>query len=291
MVMRKFIALFLGFQLVFATEVVTDPISYTYFVEQINQVTTLIKNAQEQVKTLGGVKTAIDDVKRQVYTVQDAVMGAMEDFASASQGLFDEINNMDETTDQIFSMDRDSISTVQGDQSGIFYRSTAELIDDFFVATGTMPIAEFLELNDEKLRKNVKKDMAQYAWQRLIKDQDKFAERRKEQQERTAKVFEEIKKSTDMVNMQKSTAALLQELIMIQTEMLQLQKYAIVAYAYGQYKGVDLNKLQTNVKLYNDTDPQRRQKAYEDRQKSYNQGFKKLPRASDEDISRYTEGW
>jgi hypothetical protein len=259
--MKKIAAFALVMNL-FSAEIVTDPVSYTYFVEQINQVTLLINNATEQVRTLGGIKTLTDDIKKSVYKMQDSITGAMQGFADAGQGLFDEINNMDDTAKDIFSMDRDSLST-DSTQQGILYRSTSELIDEVFTETGMMPVAEFLEIRDSKLRQTIKKDVAQYAFRKLIYDQDAFADRRKQQQERTVKIYEEITKAEDMVNMQKSTAALLQELIMVQTEMLQLQKNAIVAYAYAQYKGVDLNKIKSNLKTLKDQDSERRAATYE----------------------------
>lgn len=293
MVMRKVTSVLLSFQLVFGLggDVVTDPVSYTYYVEQINHMTTMIQNLQEQVRTLGGIKTAVDDMKRQVYTVKDTVTNALNGLQNATNGLFDSMANVDNTVDDIFSMDRDSISTVEGDSSGIFYRSTAELIDDIFIATGTMPVAEFLHLNDERLRKGIKKEMAQFAWHRLITDQDDFRKRQKERIERTTKAFEDILTSTDMVNSQKSTASLIQELVMIQSEMLQLMKDAIVAYAYAQYKGVDLNKLKANVALYNDPDSERRKDVYETKKpEKLFPTFNALPKASDELFDQYMGG-
>ena len=286
---RHLLVIIISIKICYGPDVVTDPGSYTYYVEQINQMSEMIRNATEQVRTLGGIKTVTDEMKRQIYTVQDSINGALEGFTNAADGLFNEVQNADNTVDDIFSMDRDSISTVQGDSSGIFYRSTAELIDDVFTATGTMPVAEFLHLNDERLRGSIRKDMAQYAWQRLISDQDAFSKRQKESYERTKQVFQEIQNAGDMVNVQKSTAALLQELVMIQNEMLRLQKYAIVAYAYGQYKGVDLNKLKQKVNTYNDKDDERRRQTYE--QKKLLPKFDAIPTTSmDEIYNKYIGG-
>lgn len=281
----------LGVKLLYGPDVVSDPGSYTYYVTQINQMTQMIQNMQQQIQTLGGVKTAVDDMKRQVYTVQDTVTNALNGLQNATNGLFDSMANVDNTVDDIFSMERDSISTTEGDSSGIFYRSTAELIDDIFVATGTMPVAEFLHLNDERLRRGIKKEMAQFAWHRLITDQDEFRKRQKERVERTTQIFTEINNATDMVNTQKSTASLIQELVMIQSEMLQLQKDAIVAYAYAQYKGVDLNKLKRNVALYNDPDAERRKSEYERKKpEELFPRFYSRPKASDEFFDQYMGG-
>lgn len=281
----------LGVKLLYGPDVVTDPVSYTYYVQQINQTTQMIQNMQQQIQTLGGIKTAVDDMKRQVYTVQDSVTNALNGLQNATNGLFDSMAQVDDRVDEIFSMERDSISTVEGDSTGIYYRSTAELIDDIFVATGTMPIAEFLHINDEKLRKGIKKEMAQFAWHRLITDQDDFRKRQKERIERTTAAFNDILSSTDMVNSQKSTASLIQELVMIQSEMLQLMKDAIVAYAYAQYKGVDLNKLKRNVALYNDPDAERRKSEYERKKpEELFPRFYSRPKASDEFFEQYMGG-
>lgn len=56
---------------------VTDPVSYMYYVQQIKKATDQISQAQQQVQTLGGIKTEVDNLNQQVKGVYYRAMGAV----------------------------------------------------------------------------------------------------------------------------------------------------------------------------------------------------------------------
>ena len=258
--------------------VVSDPGSYHYHVEQITMATKQLNELTKQVQTLGGIKTATDDVKRQIYRVQDDFTMAMNNLVRAQQGLADSILNTDETVDKLFSTDRDSITTSPSD-GGVIYRDTAEFLDEVYERTGTMGGAEFLHINDERLRRQVRKDVGQLALRRLLFDQDDFKQRQQERIDRTTEIMEKMQNQSDpsMIQTQINTAMLLQELVQVQTEMLELQKAAVVAYAYMNYQGVDFSEVKTNLEALKDDDDNRREAWHEER-RHQTPAFDALPR-------------
>ncbi|MGE4294731.1 MAG: hypothetical protein AB7E49_03400 [Campylobacterales bacterium] len=265
--MKKIISLVLVASLVHGGAMaVSDPTSYTYYVQQINAATEQINLLTQQVQTLGGIKTATDDVKRQIYKVKDDFTNAMNNLVNAQMGLANAILDTPETVDKLFSMERDSITTSPGD-GGVIYEDTAAFLDDVYRKTGTMEAATWLHINDERLRRGIRKDVAQLAFRRLLFDQDDFKQRQQERIDRTTEIIEKMANDPEpsMIQTQINTATLLQELVQVQTEMLELQKAAIVAYAYTNYENVDFEKVKERLEKYKDDDPERRKKYHESR--------------------------
>lgn len=266
--MKKLTALLLSFNLVFGVgaSIVNDPVSYTYYIQQIEEATKQVNLMTQQVQTLGGIKTATDDVKRQIWKVQDDFTNAMNNLVNAQMGLANAILDTPETVDKLFSMERDSITTNPGD-GGVFYEDTATFLDEVYKKTGTMEAATWLHINDERLRRGIKKDVAQLAFRRLLFDQDDFKQRQQERIDRTTEIIEKMANDPEpsMIQTQINTATLLQELVQVQTEMLELQKAAIVAYAYMNYQGVDFSKVEKKLKALNDDDAGRRKAYHESR--------------------------
>jgi carbon monoxide dehydrogenase subunit G len=248
-------------------DTVTDPGSYLYYIQQIEQMTEMLNKTQQQVETLGGIKTVTDDVKRQLYRVHDQFVGAIETYKRANESLTNAVNNTPNTIDKLFSIDRDSITTSPND-GGVFYKETAELIDDMFKATETMPVAEFLHINDEKLRGNIRKDLSQLAWKKFFTDMNASLTRSNDRQARVTKSMvkvAELAKSDESISvaeMQVQIATLLAELIQLQSEMLQLQRDLAYAQALEKYEGVDFDKTKERLNSLKDEDPTRRENYY-----------------------------
>jgi hypothetical protein len=251
----------------FGYETVTDPGSYLYYVEQIEHMTNMIQKMQQQVETLGGIKTATDDVKRQMYHVQDTFVNAMNNYVRASESLMGSIVNTPKTIDKLFSTDRDSITTSPTD-GGIFYEDTAAFLDDIFKASETMPVAEFLHINDAKLRRFIKKDVSNIAWKRLFADQDQFKTRQTDRTKQVNDLMKKIQETTasdevaTVTQMQINTAMLLGYLIQTQTELLELHKSLAVAQALDRYEDVDFEGTKKKIETLNDEDATRRENAY-----------------------------
>jgi len=138
--LKKLIALFLSFQLSFsAGMVVTDPASYTYFMEQIKQYTEMIEAMTTQIETLGGIQTAMDDTKRTLYNAADNLQGVYNNLQNAMTGLMDAMQNAE--VKSLFDTSRDSIKTNSTD--GLFYKDIREFIDGLFQDMDTALMNQF----------------------------------------------------------------------------------------------------------------------------------------------------
>jgi hypothetical protein len=250
---------------------VVDAGSYAYYVEQIEQATHMIQLVQQEIETLGGIKTVTDDVKRQIYHVQDAFRNAINGYITASNSLADAITNTPDTVDKLFSIDRDSIST-SPDQGGYFYQDTTAFLDDIYKATPvTEVVSHFLHIQDEQLRRSIQKDVTNLAWKRLFSDQDHFKTRQKSRVDRVKDLLEKIEKSdadgdpVSISQMQINTALLLAELVQTQTELLELQKQLAVAQGLTNYREVDFTETKTKIETLNDDDPHRKETTYKEK--------------------------
>jgi hypothetical protein len=250
-------------------DTVTDPGSYLYYIQQIEQMTKMLNMMQQEVETLGGIKTATDDVKRQLYKVQDEFIGAMNNYIQASISLQGSINNTPETIDKLFSTDRDSITTNPTD-TGIFYEDTAAFLDDIFLASDTMPIAEFFHIEDDRLRRYVRKDLSRLAWKRLLYDQDEFKKRQNDRAKRVQDLLEHVSNvsgddGATMISMQVNIATLLGELVQTQTELLELQKAVAIAQGLEKYTEVSPTEVKKKLEILKDDDPARKEQLIKDR--------------------------
>lgn len=67
--------------------VVTDPSSYSYYVQQIKEAQKQLAEAQKQVDTLGGIKTTADQTKRAVMGNYNRAMGLVTDLQRLQKKL------------------------------------------------------------------------------------------------------------------------------------------------------------------------------------------------------------
>jgi hypothetical protein len=242
--------------------------SYAYYIEQIEQATELLQKMQQEVETLGGIKTATDDVKRQIYHVQDAFRNAINSYIAASESLANAINNTPDTVDKLFSTDRDSITT-SPTQGGVYYQDTTALLDDLYKTTpATAFAARFLNIEDEQMRRSIQKDVTNLAWRRVFADKDLFQKRQDDRVKRVGDLLKKVETSeadgdpVSISQMQINTALLLAELVQTQTELLELQKSQAVAQSLEKYKEVKFNETKRKLEILNDEDPNRRENYY-----------------------------
>ena len=82
---KKTLALILSYELVFAVTPVTDTNAYFYMISAINQTTQLIQGMTQQIQTLGGIRTVMDDVKADINDAKSSLQGSIEALKSASK--------------------------------------------------------------------------------------------------------------------------------------------------------------------------------------------------------------
>lgn len=125
--LKKFIALILSYQLSFGF-VVSDPASYVYFMQQIQQMTEMINKVTTQIETLGGIRTALDETKRQIYNAKDNLEGAFSNLQDSMKSLKEATDNTE--IKSLFDLGRDSITT--NSTEGIFYKDITEKVQGYF---------------------------------------------------------------------------------------------------------------------------------------------------------------
>jgi len=107
--------------------VVADPGSYAYYMQQIAQVTKTIDLITTQIKTLGGIRTAVDDTKRTIYNAKDNLENVMGNLKGSMVGLTDAMSNTE--VKSLWSIKRSSIGTGSG---GLISGDISEKINTYF---------------------------------------------------------------------------------------------------------------------------------------------------------------
>ncbi|TLS71053.1 hypothetical protein FE243_07085 [Aliarcobacter thereius] len=264
--LKRIIIILLSFQLCFASAmVVSDPVSYTHYIEQINEFKKQVDLMTKQIETLGGIKTATDDVKRQIYTVKEQFNDTMMAMMKAGERMGEALANTKDNVKKLGSYRKDSITTTQSD-GGYLYEDTAKLIDAFFETTNTMDAAKFFHLNDAQLRKSLKNDTQQMTYYKIIDDYD-FLEKSLID---TNKIVDDIMNKMyhdgepSMIEMQKITNMLLQNMIVLQSQSLKLQNDLAFAMSLEKYTGVNHEDFKKRINALEDENIDRKQNFLED---------------------------
>ena len=264
--LKRIIIILLSFELSFASPmVVSDPVSYTHYIEQINEFKKQVDLMTKQVETLGGIKTATDDVKRQIYTVKEQFNDTMMAMMKAGERMGEALANTKDNVKKLGSYRKDSITTTQSD-GGYLYEDTAKLIDAFFETTNTMDAAKFFHLNDAQLRKSLKNDTQQMTYYKIIDDYD-FLEKSLID---TNKIVDDIMNKMyhdgepSMIEMQKITNMLLQNMIVLQSQSLKLQNDLAFAMSLEKYTGVNHEDFKKRINALEDENIDRKQNFLED---------------------------
>ena len=123
---KKLFVLLLSIQLSFGFTV-TDPTSYVYFMQQIKQTTDMIDNITTQIETLGGIRSSVDDMKRDIYNSKDSLEGAIYNLQNSVKSMSEASRSVE--IKSLFSMDRKSIGNTHG---GILYENISDTIKAYF---------------------------------------------------------------------------------------------------------------------------------------------------------------
>jgi len=126
---NKIILILLLSQVLNAVQPVTDMGSYSYYVNQINQTSTLINNSTQQIKSLGGIRSSIDDMKRDIYNAKDTLEGSIKNLKGSIKKLKEAGKSVE--VKSLFSMRRDSIGSTS---DGVFYDDISNEINSYFKA-------------------------------------------------------------------------------------------------------------------------------------------------------------
>jgi glutaredoxin-related protein len=113
--------------ILFGANPVTDAGTYKYLLQQIKQYTEMINSLNEQVKSLAGIRTVIDDTKRNIYDAKDTLENSILNLRRSADSL---MRTMESTEiKSLFSIRRDSIGNSTG---GIMSEDIQERINAYF---------------------------------------------------------------------------------------------------------------------------------------------------------------
>ncbi|WP_324171110.1 hypothetical protein [Sulfurimonas sp.] len=110
-----------------AGDIVSDPGSYAYYMQQITQVTKQIDLITTQIKTLGGIRTVIDETKKNIYNAKDNLENVMGNMLESMETLTDAMRNTE--IKSLWSIKRSSIG---GGSGGLMYDDISEKIRAYF---------------------------------------------------------------------------------------------------------------------------------------------------------------
>jgi len=108
-------------------DIVSDPSSYAYYVEQIEQMSKTMDLITSQIKTLGGIRTAVDDTKRTIYNAKDNLENVMGNLKNSMKNLTDAMSNVE--VKSLWSLKRSSIGSGSG---GLFSGDISKQIELYF---------------------------------------------------------------------------------------------------------------------------------------------------------------
>jgi len=70
-----------------AGDIVSDPTSYTYYVEQIKQATEQLENLQEQLETAKNIYGEVEDMRKQLIGAYDQATGMVNDLSNIREEI------------------------------------------------------------------------------------------------------------------------------------------------------------------------------------------------------------
>lgn len=108
-------------------DVVSDPGSYAYYMQQISQMTKTIDLITTQIETLGGIRTVVDETKRTIYNAKDNLENVMGNLKGSMEGLTKAMSNTE--IKSLWSIKRNSIGNGSG---GLLYGDISKQIRTYF---------------------------------------------------------------------------------------------------------------------------------------------------------------
>lgn len=141
---------------VFAMEV-HDSMLYANTIMLINQTTDLLKNAREQVETLGGVKTIVDETKSNIYNMKNGLERSIGRLTDEARKLKESASaeSMDKTISSLSSTDPADFQNSPNNK-GIFYQDLKDLRNEGLENVGWYgqnEITEALKNTSDSLKK------------------------------------------------------------------------------------------------------------------------------------------
>ena len=224
--------------------VVTDPGAYSHMIQQIGEMNKLITKAREQVETLGGIKTVMQDVK---YSTEGAY-GRGVGILDTVQGVADNATDFGSSLKK--AGDFSDFSKDKFNKRASPYREVNVRVDGVFKDPRSK---DFNFWKDRAKREN--------AQQQIYKDNLTQAEvtltEMPKRLDRLGKLSDEIERTKNLKDAADLQNRFLAELLLIQQEALKMLSHIAQALAAGQYQGIQPEEAKKAVDAANDSTPAR----------------------------------
>lgn len=217
--------------------VVTDPSSYSYYVQQIKEAQKALVEAQKQVDTLGGIKTTADQAKRAVMGNYNRAMGLVTDLQRLEKKL------------------ASTPTTIQGSAKKWLSLGDAglEIGEDGFYAVGKILDTHWIDPRD--LKKNAERlkhldqiyQVKQASLRGNIEASDEILRTMPERLKKIAGLADQIDHTENIKDAQDLTNRFLAEILKVLSEMSAIAAKIGESYALMNYQGASEATMQQRM--------------------------------------------
>lgn len=238
---------------------VTDPGSYSYYVEQINQQVKMVEAASKQVETMGGVLTETQKIQRNLtghYNRATGLVNRIKGISDAagresSGGIFGEAKKWGNVGRKIGGAGRAGVDSTGrvvkdvGDFAGDdLYTDTKSILDEVF----TDPRA--IENKEDRYRSLSRRyQMQQGALKEVVARAERTLGSVKDRLKLVQELAEMIDKTENQKDAQDLTNRILVEVLATLIDMLQIAALSNQAEALNKYQGASDAGMQERKKL------------------------------------------
>jgi hypothetical protein len=224
------IGFFLIPSLSFSGMPVTDPTSYTYMMDQISKTTELINKTTDQIETLGGIRTQVDQVKQSMHGVYNKTMGAINNAKRAEERLSNATLPIKETMDI-----NDTSGAYGGSDVEDYSENVKKYLDTFFADPRTIT-AEDDGLSLAQLS-SIKKTERQAALRATIMNAEQVMSDSKTRMQNLEDLANAIDSTENIKDSQDLTNRFLYEILQLMNEFLSVYLISTEATALHNYDG------------------------------------------------------
>lgn len=218
-------------------DIVSDPTSYSYYVQQIKEAQKQLAEAQKQVETLGGIKTVADKTQRAVMGNYNRAMGLVTDLQRLQKKLESTPTTMQGMAKKWLSL---------GD-AGL------EIGEDGFVSVGKLLDTNWIDPRD--IKKNVERlkkldqiyQVKQASLRGNIEASDEILRTMPQRLKTIEGLVEQIDQTENIKDAQDLSNRFLAEILKVLAEMAAIAAKIGESYALMNYKGVSEETMQQRM--------------------------------------------
>lgn len=211
-----------------AGDVVTDPGSYSYYAEQINELKKQYDQAKELIDTAYKQVDAANKIKNQVYDAATTIMNANDVVKNTVDGLdVKRESKLKRLFDLRKSRGADTIWDI---------KDSGDMLHDVYVDVAEIDPSEYDSASAAK-RKAYKRKALDAVYLSIMSDDKDINKRENDRKKRVDKIINDMNRASTVVDNQKLQTLLLAELLDVTKEIKEMIHTLAMADAIMKYKG------------------------------------------------------